>query len=291
MKVAVVGCSGNLGRYLVERLKEVKNVDFLLKIGRGDDVDCLFELIYPEDFDYSVLRQIDIVIFTAAISSPDLCANEYEKSWKINVEGTRYFIQKAIDIGCRVLFFSSDAVYGDIPGAIYCEESETNATMPYGKMKKAIEDEFKYNKLFKALRLSYVVSLEDKFVSYCLNCIRKNVAADVFHPFYRNCIMRKDVGNIVIWFIGHWEEFPYPFLNAVGLELVSRVRIADEMNRIIEAGLNYNIVKPDKKFYFNRPMITQVESLYLDRIMKSSCFTKGIQMEIKGRDMKEISME
>ncbi len=56
------------------------------------------------------------------------------------------------------LFFSSDATFGDIPGKIYDEKSETQAYTPYGKMKKAVEDEFKGNPLFKAIRLSYVAS-------------------------------------------------------------------------------------------------------------------------------------
>jgi dTDP-4-dehydrorhamnose reductase len=284
MKIGIVGCSGNLGSYLIGRLNN-ENIDSISKIGRGLNADYPLELTHPERFDYSVLKQIDIIIFTAAISGPDQCANEYEKCWKINVEGTRYFIQRAMDIGCKVLFFSSDAVYGDIQGGIYCEESETNAITPYGKMKKAIEDEFKYNVLFKALRLSYVVSIEDRFVSYCLKCISKNIVADVFHPFYRNCIMRRDVGSIIIWLIDHWDDFRHTFLNAVGLELVSRIRIADEINRIVDAGLKYNIVRPEKKFYFNRPMITQVESLYLDKILKRMCFTKGMQMELKKENM------
>ena len=44
-------------------------------------------------------------IFTAAVSSPDLCAADYEACRKVNVDGACYFIQKALDMGCRVLFF------------------------------------------------------------------------------------------------------------------------------------------------------------------------------------------
>ena len=68
-----------------------------------------------------------------------------------------------------------------------------------------------------------------------------------------------------------------------GNELVSRVRMADELNRIYCDKLNYTIVTPSNEFYVNRPAITQMESLYLYNlgILEESSFTKKIQKEME----------
>ena len=210
MKTAIVGSSGYIAGYLLKRFENV------LKIDQTSEADALLNLAEAEKFDYSALDSVNYVIFTAAISGPDMCAKEFEKCWNINVTGTEHFIKNAIARGCKVLFFSSDAVFGDIPGEIYTELSETNAQTPYGRMKKAVEDCFKGNPNFKAIRLSYVVSKNDRFVSYCLKCMDTGETADIFHPFYRNCITVSDVVNTVDWLINHWEDYEPQVLNVAG---------------------------------------------------------------------------
>ena len=81
----------------------------------------------------------------------------------------------------------------------------------------------------------------------------------------------------------HWEEYPYFVLNVAGQELVSRVRIVDEINRIIQRKINYKIVTPNSKFYQNRPAITQMKSLYLEKyeIVENKSFTEKIQEEME----------
>lgn len=284
MKVALVGSSGYIAGFLIKRFVKEESIESVLKIDCTEDADAYLDLQRPEEFKYDLLDEIDFVVFTAAISGPDKCATDFEFCWNINVTGTTYFIKQAIERKCAVLFFSSDAVFGDIPGHIYSEISETCAQTPYGRMKKAVEDTFKDNALFKAIRLSYVVSIKDKFVSYCLNCIRENKEADVFHPFYRNCIVVSDVVEVVIWFMNNWSNYEPYVLNVAGKELVSRVRIADELNRFLDNKLNYTISRPDASFYHNRPQITQMESIHMNKygILPDICFTEKIKSELEG---------
>ena len=287
-KVAIVGSNGYIAGFIYSRLRETHKEEDILRIDSDvQDSRYQLELTKPEAFDYNLLKDVEFVIFTAAVSGPDKCAEEYEKCWKINVDGTIYFINNAIEKGCRALFFSSDAVFGDIPGYIYNEESVTQAATPYGKMKKAVEDCFKDNPDFKAIRLSYVMSARDRFVSYCLNCMKNGETAEIFHPFYRNCISVSDVVQVVMWLKDNWNEFPHTFLNVAGQELVSRTRIADELNRLFDNRLKYTISYPGEDFYKNRPMITQMESLYLDRysIIINYSFTEKIKLELEDYDL------
>ena len=283
MKTALVGSSGYIAQFILRRFAEEPEIKSILRIDRTESADAFLDLSEAEKFDYTVLDDIDYVVFTAAISGPDQCAKEFDACWMINVTGTSYFIREAIKRNCRILFFSSDAAFGDTPGKIYDEESETQAYTPYGKMKKAVEDEFKDNPLFKAIRLSYVASAKDKYYTYLLNCIRNNEVADIFHPFYRNTTVVSDVVDIVAYFALHWDEYEPTFLNVAGKELVSRVRMADELNRFLGGKLKYTISMPGDEFFTNRPRITQMKSLYMNKysIVEDNTFTEKIAKELK----------
>jgi len=283
LKTALVGSSGYIAEFILKRFAEESEIESVLKLDRNSASDAFLDLAEAEKFDYSLLKDIDYVVFTAAISGPDKCAQEFDECWRINVTGTSYFIREAIKRGCRVLFFSSDAAFGDIPGAIYDEESSTAAETPYGRMKKAVEDEFKENPLFKAIRLSYVASAKDRFYTYCLNCIKNDETADIFHPFYRNVIVVSDVVEIVTYFAFHWDDYKPTFLNVAGKELVSRVRMADELNRHLGSRLKYTISMPGEEFFTNRPRITQMKSLYMQKygIIPDNTFTEKIAKELE----------
>lgn len=282
--VAIVGSSGYISGFILNKLQQSNDVKKILKIDRtmGSDIQYL-DLSHPENFDYGCLNDIDLVVFTAAISGPDQCAKEFDTCWQINVTGTIHFIEKALQLGCRILFFSSDAVYGDIPGKIYDEESITLGETPYGRMKKSVEDRFKSSTDFKAIRLSYVMSAKDRFVSYCLTCMKEQKTAEIFHPFYRNVIAVSDVVDVVLWLNQNWNNYSPTFLNVTGSELVSRVRIADELNRIYGGRLQYTITHPGKEFYENRPAITQMKSLYLYEygILEDVSFTQKLSKELE----------
>lgn len=282
MKVALVGSSGYIAGFLLKRFKKEEQIHDVLKIAKTDSADEFLDLQHPEAFNYRVLNEVDFIVYAAAISEPDRCAADFDYSWDINVTGTKYFIRQAIEKKCPVLFFSSDSVFGDIPGHIYNEYSETKSGTPYGRMKKAVEDEFKCSLYFKAIRLSYVTSAKDRFISYCLGCINRGEVAEIFHPFYRNCIVVSDVADVVCWMAMHWKEYKPFVLNVAGKELVSRVRIADELNRYFGNKLQYTIVQPGADFYKNRPSITQMESLYMQeyKILKDNTFTEKIKNEL-----------
>ena len=280
MKIALVGSSGYISSFIIERFK---NDNEIFKIDRIGDYDEYLDLEKAEEFNYDCLKDIDQVIFTAAISSPDLCEKEYEKCWKINVEGSSYFIHKALKTGCRVLFFSSDAVFGNYPDEVFDEKSETRASTAYGKMKKAIEDQFKESKNFKAIRLSYVVSIKDKFTRYCLSCMDKKEICEVYDPFYRNCISVSDVLDCIDYLIHNWKEYEPSFLNIAGKDLVGREDIVKELNKIFDNSIQYTVIRPDDSFYSCRPAIARMNSLYLYKynILPEESFAQKAEKEFK----------
>lgn len=282
INIAVVGSDGFIGRHIVKALNSHPKIT-VISIGRKKDVNYYLELTTPDDFDYSVLNDIDFIIFLAAVVNQDKCAYEYEYCRKVMVVGTSFFIEKALEHDCKVLFFSSDAVYDFNPRVSYSEESITNPITAYGKLKDEVEKIFFNGGVnFRAVRLSYVISRDDKFVSYCLNCIENAEVADIFHPFYRNCITVGDVIQMVFWMVWNWKEYPFKKLNLVGDELVSRVRIADEINRLYGGCLKYRIIYPGKEFFQNRPMIMDIKSQYLHKyeIIEELTFSEKVRLEL-----------
>jgi len=151
-------------------------------------------------------------------------------------------------------------------------------------MKKLVEDNFSNEQNFKVIRLSYVVSKNDRFISYCIKCIDDKIEAEIFHPFYSNCVSLNNVCFAVIWIVNNWSNFTPWVLNVVGSELVSRVRIADELNRIFNDKLDYKIITPDDSFFKNRYKITEVKSVYnLDyKIYNLESFSESLCNELKG---------
>lgn len=284
VKTALVGSSGYIAKYIEKRFSEEQDIDLILKIDRSDRADQYLDLADVEKFNFDILDDIDYVVFTAAVSEPDQCAKDFDNCWNINVIGTIIFIKEAIKHNCRVLFFSSDAVFGDDSLITYTEESLTDAHTPYGRMKKAVEDEFAKESLFKAIRLSYVVSAKDRFVSYCLNCINNNEIADIYHPFYRNAISVSDVVDVVTYFAFHWKDYSPTFFNVAGKELISRIRIADELNMLLGERLKYSVSTPGGGFFANRPMITRMNSIYNHKykIVTDNSFSEKFENEMKG---------
>lgn len=260
--IYLVGCNGYIGKRLYASLKDsytVRKVDI--------EAEYALDLNRPELFDYQVFNN-DLVIITAAISSPDACENDRDKAYRINVVGTSFLIAEALERNCKVLFFSSDAVYGFYDGIVN-ENTVTVGETAYGSMKKQVEDQFKDNPNFKAIRLSYVFSKDDKYTSYLLSCAENDTVADVYHPFYRNVTTLDDVINTVRWLIVNWNEFESTFLNVCGKEMVSRLRIADEIKRCTKINLRYHVGYPGDAFYKNRPSILEMQSLYIDTIIDS----------------------
>lgn len=280
--VAIVGSSGYIAKYLVNMLTKDKNIN-LIKIGRRITDDIFFDISLVKNFDYEVLDNVDYIIFTAAISSPDICEKDFIHAWNINVKGTGYFIENALARNCRIIFFSSDAVFANDSNEIFTELSKTNPKTLYGKMKKSIEDRFIDNKNFKSLRLSYVISKNDKYMTYIFSCLNNNSIAEIYHPFYRNCIFIDDVIKTIQWLLYHWNEYSYSVLNLAGKELISRLRIIDEVNRFLDKKILYKIIHPNKDFYKNRPQITQIKSIYLDmyKIIENINFSEKMKKELR----------
>ena len=232
-----------------------------------DKESFYLKLEESEKFDYSILNNNTNIIFLAAISSPDECNNKYDYAYRINVIGTKCFIKEALKRGAKVLFFSSDVIYGNTIEKVD-EQSKTNPFGNYAKMKDEVEKAFENKKNFKVFRLSYVLSKEDKYLKYLKYCVDNNQIAEVFHPFYRKVIYIEDVLDAIERIIKKWDSFDNQKFNICGQQNISRKDISIFYNNIIDNNLKCVYLEPSNNFWKARPKDINIITNSLDKLLE-----------------------
>lgn len=264
MNIIVIGGSGNIGKLLVNGARGMCHT-----VGTstsGSDSLVKFDLAAPRTFDFGQLDNQSVVYVTAAISSPDICANDPALARGVNVTGTSEFIGRSLDRGARIVFFSSDVVYGQREDS-FDEAAECNAVGPYGEMKRSIEAKFASVPEFKAIRLSYVFSRDDKFTSYLVSCSQDGKTAEVFNSLARAVVHRGDVIDGALALATRWNEFTQPVINFGGPEVITRTEFAAIVQTVALPGLEFRCVEPSPEFFHNRPRVINMLSPILPDLL------------------------
>lgn len=265
-RIVVVGATGYIGRQLLAAGSggDIKMVGLSSRIGDGGLPPL--DLAHAEAFDYAGLTPRDTIILCAAISSPDRCAREAAYAEAVNVAGTSAFIDGAIDRGARVVFLSSDTVYGETRHAV-SEDDPCHPVGEYGRMKYAVEQRFAANDAVRVARLSYVLSRHDKFSEYLARCAENGLRAEIFHPFYRRVIYAGDVVAGLLALARNWSGTPHRIVNFAGPALVSRLDIAEATKRHALPDLAFDVVEPDEEFFVDRPRTIDMTSSRLEAVL------------------------
>ena len=264
MNILVVGATGYIGSRILLAVRELCDVIGTSSTGQGGL--HRLDLCTPSEFNYELLRGVDVTLLTAAISAPDICAREHERAWAVNVKGTSEFIANVIARGGKVIYFSSDTVYGEENNS-FDERSNSNPAGEYAEMKHEVEKRFLGNPLFKSIRLSYVFSKEDKFTKYLCGCAERNEEAEIFHPFYRSVIHRDDVVEGALALASRWDEFPQQVINFGGPEVLARTEFAEILQQTVLPRLRFRVTEPEAKFFENRPRVIAMRSSLLPKLL------------------------
>lgn len=260
----IVGVSGYVGSVLFAAANKTGSAIGTSSLGGNDHLPLRLDA--PSEFDYDRILPGDVVMLTAAISAPDICAREYGQAWSVNVTGTSSFIQSVIDLGARVIFFSSDTVYGERK-VEFDETASCNPAGEYAEMKREVEQRFTGNASFKAIRLSYVFSREDKFSRYLAGCAERNEVAHLFHPFFRATVHRDDVVEGVLALAKHWDEVPEQVINFGGPQVLSRIDFAECLREFHLHDLRFKVTEPGADFFKNRPRVIAMTSQVFARLL------------------------
>src|SRR5581483_11437899 len=224
----------------------------------------------------------DLVIHTAAISSPDYCDKNKDLAEKVNIGGTQNIINACQKYKSSVVFISSNGIYnGKNPP--YNEESKIEPIDIYGKTKYKGELLTSSSGLpFIVIRLMTMYGWNNPYerknpVTWLLEVVGKdkmavNVVTDLFNNF-----LFSDAAADIIWKAIRLKKFGHTF-NVAGKDCVSRYAFSQEVAKVF--GLDKNMInKASSDFYkshLTRP--------------KNTCFTTSKmqkELNIKPMSIKE----
>ena len=245
MATHLVGATGNIGKRVVEKGGDKINAisRFELKL----DQRPLYYNFDAKTIGGTSIKEGDVIIFAAAISEPSVVSAQFQKALAVNVESTGEFIETALGKGCKVLFLSSDAVYGDVETG-FDESHPTNPKGAYAEMKAVVEKRFEGNPNFKALRLSYNFFKDDRFTKYLRQCAESGVEAEIFDPLTRAVVHRDDTVDAILSIAADWDKADGQYINCGGPEVMSRQRFTEIVKRVALPTLKFKVTAPPAKF-------------------------------------------
>ena len=269
--------TGNIGKRVLEKGTDI---NVITKKELNLETKPLNYNFDKESIGGTPLREGDTIIFTAAISEPAIVSAQFEKATRVNVESTGEFIQGAIDLGCKVLFLSSDTVYGDVETG-FDESHPINPKGAYAEMKSIVEKRFEGNPNFKSFRCSLNFYKDDRFTQYLKTCAANNVEADIFDPLTRAIVHRDDTVDAILAVANDWNLAEGQYTNCGGPQVLSRAQIAETMKRVALPNLQFKVSRPPSKFYTDRPAFIEMKSPNLKRILGRSpvTFEEAVKIE------------
>ena len=266
-RLLVVGATGYIGARLLAEAR-ARGHEAVGTSSDGREGTLGLDLGRPAGFDLSAWGAGDLALITAAISAPDVCANDRPRAYGVNVTGTDQLVGGLLKRGVRVAFFSSDTVYGE-QDQPFDEAAAARPAGDYAAMKHELELRHAGHPGFKALRLSYVFSADDKFTRYLAACARDGKAAEIFDPFDRAVVHRQDVidGALALARRETWDALPQPVINFGGPATLSRVNYAQILRTEAWPQLRCEVVTPEPAFFTNRPRRIAMRSPLLERLL------------------------
>jgi dTDP-4-dehydrorhamnose reductase len=138
-RLLVIGAGGFLGAHVVTRGRSDFQVIRAGRERRNDETDVALDIKdgwSVRDTMYAL--RPDAVILLAAIADIDRCQREPKLAEAVNLEGAKYVAEYCAEIGARLLFTSTGAVFDGLKEG-YCEEDELNPVSVYGQTKAHAE--------------------------------------------------------------------------------------------------------------------------------------------------------
>jgi UDP-glucose 4-epimerase len=121
-KIMVIGSGGFLGKHLLKKLDQQNNISEIYAIDTAtQNNEVVYNKVIKSTCDISYMPSViglfkqfkpDVIIHTAALSSPNIDENRWTDFSHINICGTHYLAHYCPK-GCKFIFLSSIVVYGD----------------------------------------------------------------------------------------------------------------------------------------------------------------------------------
>lgn len=260
MKILLTGGLGHIGSYLINYLKNIKNIKkiYLVDNLSNDRFDVLFNIknkrihfIYGDltnkNF-YKTLPKADLVIHLASITNAEKSLQYKKNIYFNNLETFKNIIKFCKKFNSKLIHFSSTSVYGPQKGIVNENQQELLPQSPYAEV-KLLEEKIlsKQNKIkYISLRLGTIsgfsqgMRFHTAVNKFCFNAVMNlpipiwDNALNLFRPY----LSLKDLLRTIKYILKN-NFFPNDIFN-----IISENKTVKQILKIIE---NKNI-KIKKKF-------------------------------------------
>ena len=193
MKILITGANGQLGHDVIKRL------DVLGIACRGVDIDCFDITDKKAAAEYISEYAPAAVIHCAAYTAVDKSEENRELCYNINVNGTKNIAQACADIGAKMLYVSSDYVFGGQGSTPMETDSPTGPLGVYGKTKLQGEDAVKeILKEYFIVRTSWIFGLNgSNFVKTMLKLAESKKEINVVNDQFGSPTYTVDLAKLI----------------------------------------------------------------------------------------------
>lgn len=252
MKILITGINGLVGNSLYKLLKDSghelfyssRNLEGLanykVDISEKDEVDSFFKLENP-----------DVVINSAAMANVDLCEEDQDLCWKINVGGIQNLVDACKKYSTHLTHISTDYIFdGNKVSGIYNEEDLPNPQGYYAKSKLEGEKVIIENNIsYSILRtiLVYGVHKKANIVTFVKSSLEANKNVNLVSDQVRMPTFSDDLSRACIYAS---EKKAQGIFHVCGPEQMSYLEIG---NRIAEYfSLDKNLINHVKTMDLNQ---------------------------------------
>jgi len=169
LKILITGSKGQMGRALNRILRKKDDVEIILT-----DLDEM-DITHLSDVERVLNnKKPDIVINCAAHTAVDLCEDDKETAYLINVTGAENLAIVSNEIGAKIVHISTDYIFDGETARPYVEEDEPNPISVYGATKWESEKKvIQNNPRHFIIRTAWLFGEGNNFVRKMLELAKK----------------------------------------------------------------------------------------------------------------------
>lgn len=203
MKLYITGIAGLLGNNIVRKLVnrcEITGVDIL----DLDIPNIIYEKfsLYESDRLKQHIAQVrpDAVIHTAAAVNVDECEENPEWAYKLNEEVTSDIANICNELGIKLVYISSDAVFDGESEKLYEETDEVNPLNVYAKTKLGGEKhvlKYKRNLVFRTNIYGQNIQNKKSFGEWIVSALEEGKTLNMFDDIDFSPILVSDLSEII----------------------------------------------------------------------------------------------
>ena len=277
-RLMITGCSGNLGFPLAQLATQNHEV-----LGLYHNLAISIPGVETLSLDLNSTDELvklcgdwapDYVIHCAALSNPNLCEENPELSFQLNVQVSKSLLAACETAQSRLIFTSTDLVFDGLEGN-YSEMSRVNPTNVYGQHKRLVEEILLgANGQHWVCRMPLMFGRnphKESMVDGMLTKLAANESMSLFADEYRSMVSYDVAAKGILQLVSSldcgWQQ-NQSLIHLGGCESISRYEFGRQLASVFnfDAGLVLPGRQVDVPMSAHRPPDASMKSLYCSEI-------------------------